>query len=71
MILHCITADDYLPIPNEVRIRQFRTEYAKRTDRMEHDARIAGGVAFLDDFRKRPIPKHRALTVPPQPFPRD
>lgn len=41
-------------------------------NRHVHNARIRGGMAWQDRFRRRPIPRHRALVVAPAapaPFP--
>lgn len=64
-IIHPTTWRDLLPVPNEHRVQHFRRKLSAHPgyDRMTHDARIRGGVTWLDEFRSRPIPRHRALTV--------
>lgn len=50
------------PTPNE-RLAAFRAELHQRADfePMSHAAQIARGVAWQHEFRRRPIPRHRAL----------
>jgi hypothetical protein len=51
------------PLRNAERVSRFRKHTEPLTDqeRMERDAQIAAGIRWLEEFRTRPIPKHRAL----------
>lgn len=55
-----------LPPTADDRVTAFRARWRSQKDfcRALHDAAIAGGVIWLDSRRKRPIPRHRALTIP-------
>lgn len=66
MILHASASlDSCRPLRNAERVQRFRLQAVPLTDeaRMDHEARIAAGVHWQDQFRRRPIPKHRALVA--------
>lgn len=64
MLMHANSSIESLrPLRNAERVSRFRRLAEPLTDqeRIERDAQIAAGVRWLEEFRTRPIPKHRAL----------
>jgi hypothetical protein len=65
IVTHPVSWRGLLPLTPEQRVVQFCDRLIHRAgyDHAEHAHRVRRGVTWIDEFKHRPIPKHRALVT--------